>query len=124
MATIVHFELPSADVDRAKGFWSGVFGWTFAGMEGPFEYLMTQGEEPVGAIYKSDGDPAPGSGPIVYMSTDDIDATLAKVTEAGGTAGEKMPIPTIGWFARCKDTEGNSFSLFQSDESVPGDFGG
>ena len=120
MATIVHFELPSADVERAKGFWGGVFGWTLAGMDGPFEYLMTQGEEPVGAIFKSD---EAGSGPIVYMATDDIDATLAKIGEAGGTAGEKQPIPSIGWFARCQDTEGNSFSLFQSDESVPGDWG-
>ena len=115
MATIVHFELPSADVDRAKGFWSGVFGWTFAGMEGPFEYLMTQGEEPVGAIYKADD---AGSGPIVYFATDDIDATLAKIREAGGSADDKQPIPTVGWFARCKDTEGNAFSFFQRDESA------
>jgi predicted enzyme related to lactoylglutathione lyase len=53
MATIVHFELPADDVNRAKGFWEGVFGWSFQGMDGPFEYLMTQGEEPVGAIYPS-----------------------------------------------------------------------
>jgi predicted enzyme related to lactoylglutathione lyase len=116
MPTIVHFELPSADVDRAKGFWSGVFGWTFAGMEGPFEYFMTQGEEPTGAIYK--GDEA-GTGPVVYFATEDIDGTLAKIREAGGSADDKQPIPTVGWFARCKDTEGNSFSLFLSDESVP-----
>ena len=115
MATIVHFELPAGDVDRAKGFWTGVFGWTFEGMEGPFVYLMTKGEEPVGAIH-----PAQDAerGPVVYMATDDIDASLAKIGELGGEAGEKQPIPTIGWFARCKDTEGNSFSLFQSDESV------
>ena len=30
-----------------------------------------------------------------------------------------MPIPHVGWFARCSDTEGNSFSLYQSDESAP-----
>ena len=121
MATIVHFELPSADVERSKGFWTGVFGWTFAGMEGPFEYLMTQNEEPVGAIFQSED---AGSGPIVYFDTGDIDATLESVREHGGEAGEKQPIPTIGWFARCKDTEGNSFSLFQTDDTVPGDFGG
>src|SRR5581483_4049131 len=108
MTTIVHFELPSSDVERAKGFWSGIFGWTFGDMHGPFKYLMTEGEEPVGAIYRSDGDPAAGSGPIVYMATDDIDATLTKIGEQGGEAGEKQPIPTIGWFARCKDTEGNA----------------
>ena len=27
-------------------------------------------------------------------------------------------IDRFGWFTRCKDTEGNSFGLFQSDESV------
>jgi predicted enzyme related to lactoylglutathione lyase len=119
MATIVHFELPSADVQRSKGFWEGVFGWTFAGMEGPFEYLMTKDEEPVGAIFQSED---AGNGPVVYFNTSDIDATLASVRDHGGEAAEKQPIPTIGWFARCKDTEGNSFSLFQADETVPGDF--
>ena len=34
MATIVHFELPAADVERAKGFWSGVFGWTLPAWTG------------------------------------------------------------------------------------------
>jgi predicted enzyme related to lactoylglutathione lyase len=121
MATIVHFELPAADAERAKGFWGGVFGWTFAGVEGPFEYYMTQGEEPVGAVFPSEE--AAGTGPVVYFAADDIDATLGKVREHGGTAEDKQPIPTIGWFARCRDTEGNSFSLFQSDETVRGDFG-
>jgi uncharacterized protein len=116
MATIVHFELPAADTERAKGFWGGVFGWTFAGMDGPFEYFMTQGEEPTGGLFQSE---EAGTGPIVYFATEDIDATLAKIRELGGSADEKQPIPTIGWFARCKDTEGNSFSLFQGDDSVP-----
>jgi hypothetical protein len=117
MATIVHFELPSADTDRAKAFWSGVFGWTFGGMTEPFVYLMSEGEEPVAAIFQSD---QAGSGPIVYMATDDIEATIAKVRDAGGEAGDKEPIPETGWIARCKDTEGNAFSLFQSDATVPG----
>src|SRR4029079_984515 len=46
----------------------------------PFVYLMTEGEEPVGAIFQSD---EAGSGPIVYLATDDIDATIAKVRDAG-----------------------------------------
>jgi predicted enzyme related to lactoylglutathione lyase len=57
-------------------------------------------------------------GPIIYFGSDDIDADLAKVRELGGEADDKQPIPSVGWFARCKDTEGNPFSLFQSDESV------
>ena len=54
----------------------------------------------------------------IYFGTDDIDASLAKVRELGGSADDKQPIPSIGWFARCKDTEGNPFSFFQSDASV------
>ena len=38
--------------------------------------------------------------------------------EHGGQADDKQPIPHIGWFARCTDTEGNTFSLYQRDESA------
>jgi len=114
---MVHFELPSEDVTRAKSFWSGLFGWSFndPGVAG-MEYWITQtGDDQGGGIYASDGS---RRGPIVYFDTDDIDDSLAKVTELGGKAGEKGPIPHIGWFAHCADSEGNEFSLFQSDESA------
>jgi predicted enzyme related to lactoylglutathione lyase len=114
---IVHFELPSADVDRAAAFWSGLFGWKFgdSAMEG-FDYRMTQvAEDQGGAIFPSD---KAGAGPIVYYDTDDIEGSIAQVRELGGTADEKQPVPTHGWFAACKDTEGNSFSLWQSDETA------
>jgi predicted enzyme related to lactoylglutathione lyase len=28
-------------------------------------------------------------------------------------------VPGMGWYARAQDTEGNPFSLWQSDESAP-----
>ena len=112
---LVHFELPAKDSGRAKGFWSSLFGWKYQEFEGPVEYSMLQGNEPGGAIYPSqEGE----SGPVIYFGTGDIDKTLARVRELGGSAEDKQPIPAIGWFARCSDTEGNAFSLFQSDESV------
>jgi predicted enzyme related to lactoylglutathione lyase len=112
---LVHFELPAQDTARARDFWSGLFGWSFnePGMPG-MEYWMVQtGADQGGAIY-----PADKAGPIVYFDTDDIDASIAKAREHGGKADDKQPIPGVGWFARCTDTEGNDFSLFQSDESV------
>jgi predicted enzyme related to lactoylglutathione lyase len=115
--TIVHFELPSADVDRAGGFWNGLFGWSIGDsvMEG-FDYRMFQAsEDQGGAVMPSE---TAGSGLIVYFSTDDIDASVAKVRELGGTAEDKQPVPTHGWFASCKDTEGNSFSLWQADSNA------
>ena len=113
---IVHIEFPASDADRAQRFYAELFGWQFAdsGMPG-VDYRMFQGE-PGGAVYP--GEDA-GQGPIVYFETGDIDAELAKVRELSGQAEDKQPIPGVGWFARCKDPEGNAFSLFQSDESVP-----
>ena len=113
---IVHVEFPSKDVDRAEKFWEGLGGWSIesAGMEG-LDYRMFQDDGWGGAVYPQMEDEG---GTTIYFGSDDIDADMAKVRELGGEPGEKMPIPHVGWFARCKDTEGNSFSLFQSDESV------
>ena len=85
-------------------------------MEG-FDYRMFQtGEDQGGAVYAVRD--SRRRAPIVYFDTDDIDASIAKVRELGGTADDKQPVPTHGWFAACKDTEGNSFSLWQGDESA------
>jgi predicted enzyme related to lactoylglutathione lyase len=114
---LVHFEIQAKDADRATQFYSAVFGWQFndSGMPG-IDYRMTQtGENQGGAVYSSDD---PDGHLTVYFDTDDIDASLAKVRDAGGEAEAKQPIPHVGWFASCKDSEGNAFSLFQSDESV------
>jgi predicted enzyme related to lactoylglutathione lyase len=112
---IVHVEFPAGDADRGERFWEGFGGWTIEGAGMPdIDYRMFQDEGWGGAVYpKMDED-----GPIIYFGSDDIDGDLAKVRELGGEAGDKQPIPSVGWFARCKDSEGNPFSLFQSDESV------
>jgi hypothetical protein len=115
---LVHFEIPAGDAQRAKGFWSGVFGWEFGDSAMPdMEYYMVRtGEDQGGAVLSSEGP----FGMVVYFDTDDIDASIAKVREHGGKSEDKMAIPHIGWFTHCTDTEGNDFSLFQSDESVTG----
>jgi predicted enzyme related to lactoylglutathione lyase len=114
---LVHFELPADDTTRARDFWSSLFGWSFRGWDGPIEYHVTEGVEPGGAIYASQGGER---GPIVYFDVDDIDAAVARVRELGGTADDKQPIPGIGWMSRAQDSEGNSFSLYQDDSSAPG----
>jgi len=114
---IVHFELPAANPDRESGFWNGLFGWEIGGsaMEG-FDYRMFQvADDQAGAIMPSED---AGSGLIIYFDTDNIDQSVAKVRELGGTADDKQPVPTHGWFAACKDTEGNRFSLWQADPTA------
>jgi len=114
---LVHWEMPAEDDSRATAFYSNVFGWEWntADMPGLAYHMTEAGGEPAGAVYAMEGG---GRGPIVYFDTDDIDAQVASVRAHGGEAEDKQPIPGIGWFARCKDTEGNPFSLFQGDDSV------
>ncbi len=50
---------------------------------------------------------------LVYVSTDDIDATLAKVESLGGkTVLPKTEIPQMGWWAVFADPTGNRIGLF------------
>ena len=37
--TIVHFEIPADDLERASKFYREVFGWEISRMPGPFEYF-------------------------------------------------------------------------------------
>ena len=112
---IVWIEVATADGARGQAFW-GSF------LDSPFKefadsgYHMFEGE-PSGGIYENPEQA--GKGPLVYFGSDDIEADIAKTQGLGGTAGEKQPIPGMGWFAHCSDTEGNAFGLFQGDESAP-----
>ena len=113
---LVHVEIGAADADRAQGFWSGVFGWQVGPPMSPeMDYRMFQtAEDQGGAISAAD---TPGH-LRVYFDNEDIEGTIAKVRELGGQAEEKTPVPGYGWFAACQDTEGNAFSLWQSDDSA------
>lgn len=116
---IVHIEIPADDTQRAMKFWGDVTGWKFKnygeGQEGTPEYNMFEGE-PGGGLYPArEGE----KGIKVYFEVDDIDAEIEGIRKAGGTIDEKMPVPSMGWFAEGTDTEGNKFSVWQSDESAP-----
>jgi predicted enzyme related to lactoylglutathione lyase len=59
-------------------------------------------------------------GTRTYFDVDDINAGATRVKELGGEAGEATPVPNMGWFAICKDVDGNEFGLWQTDDSAPG----
>jgi uncharacterized protein len=115
-----HFEIPVDDPDRAEGFYSTVFGWTFQRYEGAPEYygMATTGEtEPGinGALFQR-GEVAETT---LTMSVDSIEDAIARIEAAGGSVIQgKTPVPGMGWFATCRDTEGNKFGLFTNDPSA------
>ena len=78
-----------------------------------FDYRMAQvSDDQAVAVYPAD---KAGSGPIVYFETPRTSKRRSRrPARLGGEAGDKAPVPGHGWFAACKDTEGNTFSLWQA----------
>ena len=116
--SICHVEIPTTDPAAAGKFYSELFDWKLQ-VDPTFNYHMFQAEPGPGGAFVQVGE-APGGGykpgeVLIYVSTDDIDATLARVEALGGkTLEPKTEIPQTGWFAIFADTSGNRIALFTS----------
>ena len=122
MDKVVHFEIPFDDKNRAMKFYTDAFGWRLMDMP-QMNYVIASTvdvddkqmpKEPGainGGLFQR---PKEAPNPTVYVGVSSIDATIDKVTRAGGrVVTPKTPIPNMGAFARIADTEGNVIGLFQ-----------
>lgn len=108
-ASLRHFAIAADNLDRARSFWGGVFGWTFEPWGPPgFYQLLGAG---IGAALHGRHELAPGvAAPAIDLTfaVDDLGATLGALQAAGGQAPQPpFHIDGVGsgaWFA---DTEGN-----------------
>ena len=102
MNKLVHWEIPSTDLDASTRFYSEMFGWTIqpAG-EGYLLFIVEDGVG--GGINKVNVMPAPCI--EVYIGVEDIPAALAKATSLGGRiAHEKVEIGGgMGFWAAVED---------------------
>jgi len=110
---LVWNELSSPDLDASSAFYSGLFGWEVAPFEGsPEPYLaIKNGDASNGGIRELT---PPGAPPhwLVYLGTEDIDASLTKVEQLGGT---KLAGPIdiqIAKIAIVQDPQGATFALY------------
>jgi hypothetical protein len=121
MATIVHFEIPADDVERAKKFYGELFGWKIEKYAGP-------GEEDYWLFMTTGGKAEPGIGGgmmkrqhpqqqiTVYIDVPSMDEYLEKVKKLGGqVVFPKTAIPEMGYFAVCLDPENNGFGLWEAN---------
>jgi predicted enzyme related to lactoylglutathione lyase len=119
---IVHFEIEATNRERAKNFYARAFGWEMQQM-GPEmgEYVVVITGDPKepgainGGIFGSPGGATKELNAFsCVVGVDNIDQAMGNVQSAGGQLlGDKMDIPGIGTFVRCKDTEGNIFTMLQ-----------
>jgi predicted enzyme related to lactoylglutathione lyase len=121
MSRVIHFEIPAAEPDRAAAFYGKVFGWKFDKWAGPTEYWMvttgTEGTPGInGGMMKKPGGIASTTNTIGVESVDR--AVHAAVAAGGRNIMPKTPIPGVGYFAYCEDTEGNVFGVMQTDQNA------
>ena len=129
--TVVHFEIPADQPERAAEFYRELFGWEIkhlgAAGSGGIEYWLVQ-TVPTDA----EGQPTepgvngglmrrmmPGQTPVNYISVENVDEFARKAERLGAKlVVPKMPVPGMGWFSQLTDTEGNIFAIWQHDPAA------
>lgn len=117
---ITHIDIPVADLERAKSFYSGLFGWQIAEVPGYEGYPMWQAPNKIsggGLAPRDEGFTQPRS----YVEVDSIEETLTKAQEQGGTVVMgKSPISETSWWAIVQDPDGNHIGLYEGTTSTEG----
>ncbi len=114
------------DEERAKKFYSEIFGWKLSKMGNEYGgYVMCQTgptdekgmpQRPAfinGGMFTKGGK-NPVTSPVLVIAVDDCDATVKKVESMGGKlVGEIMDIPNVGRYAYIQDSEGNTIGVIK-----------
>lgn len=105
-------ELYTSDLDASARFYGDLLGWEIETMEGfpmPYRTIKTAAGTGNGGITTMEGVPQVW---LVYFGTDDMDASVAKLTELGGQTRMGPMDIGVGTIAVATDTVGATFALF------------
>lgn len=109
-------EIPVTDLPRAQEFYEKVFDLELkiedAGPNPVVMFPTKDGKGVAGHLYP--GKPATeGQGPTVhFLVPDSVEATLERVSGAGGKVLSQIITIPSGHFAYCQDPDGNSIGVF------------
>jgi predicted enzyme related to lactoylglutathione lyase len=118
-----HIDVIHGDRERAKRFYSTVFGWHLEDIPGVDYTSVTTSEDGIesglGGLGQVTGTEPPRTNGIVpFIRPDDFEATLKRVEEAGGTVViPKTDVMGFGWFAHFRDPDGNTIGLWEDAPS-------
>ena len=116
---VVHIDIPAADPTAASQFYADVFGWEIVDAMPGYPMFRVEGG-PGGGFIQIDGEPAETAGAdrpagrvVLFIQTDDIDASLSEIVAHGGTTVlPRNDIPGVGWWGEFLDPFGNRLALF------------
>ena len=116
-------ELMSTDPDRAKAFYTELFGWTVhptdMGEMGTYD-LLRNGEADFGGIVSLGAERGTPSHWLSSVTVASVDEATAKAAALGGTvAVPPTDIPGVGQFSVVIDPQGASFAPFTPLPEMP-----
>ena len=113
---ICHIEIPATDPTTLSAFYTEVFNWQIEAVDTTRSaHLFHVQRGPGGAfVQESETTGAKVGQVLIYIFTEDIDATLAKAEALGAkTLMPKTEVP-YGWTATFADPAGNRIALFMT----------
>jgi len=120
-ASLVWFEIPADNVERARKFYGALFGWKIEKFPAAVEnywHIDTGGgnETPDGGLMPRMHPQQPITN---YVLVPSVDEAAAKVEKLGGKIMRpKTAVPQMGYFAICRDTENNEFALWERTDTA------
>jgi predicted enzyme related to lactoylglutathione lyase len=116
MPRVIHFEISADDTGRAVKFYQRVFGWKIEKW-GPMDYwLATTGPDSEPGINGAIMSRETQKTTVNTVNVSSVDEYAKKIVDAGGKIlTPKTPIPGVGYFSYCVDTEGNVFGIMEND---------
>ncbi len=111
MARPNYIELPASDIAAARAFYTQAFGWELTDFGRTHACTMT-GDVDIGL----QGDPVEATrAPLPVIAVDDLEATLAAVTAAGGRIVRPIFAFPGGRRFQFLDPHGNELAVMQAD---------
>ncbi len=124
MGKVIHFEIPVDDLERAKKFYSEIFGWKLTDAPGEMQYTLANTVEVDennmpkesgainGGIMKR---MFPEDRPVIVIDVSSIDEYVEKIKNRGcKLVMPKQQVGDMGLYARVTDSEGNVIGIWQN----------
>ena len=118
MYRVVHFEVPSTNLEASKKFYETVFGWKLEKFGGPIDYWLVNTGDPkdLGINGGLGGAANEFKATVNTIGVDDIDAVLKMVLDNGGKIiMPKDYIPGVGKLAYVSEPGGAIYGVIEPD---------